>query len=110
MSGPIQIVAILTPKPGMSDKVIESLAPFNAHVEANEPKALQYQLFKQVNAEDGKESLVYIEIYKDKESLEAHRTSDARKELNARAAKENLLAMPPDIKVLTPIGGFDRRN
>jgi len=109
MSATVQIVSILTPKPGNMQKVIDVLTPFNAHVEATEPDAYQYQLFKQINVDDGKEVLVYIELYKDMAALQKHRDSDARKQLDVQAAKQQLLLMPPDIKVLAPVGGFGLR-
>ena len=37
------------------------LTPFNAFVEANEPGALHYELFRQMNGDT--EVLVYLEVY-----------------------------------------------
>ena len=41
-------------------KVIDTLAPYNAYVEANETGTLRYELFKQVNGDT--EVLVYAEV------------------------------------------------
>lgn len=41
--------------------MIEKIAPFNKFVEANEPGALQYELFRQVNGDA--EALIYMEVY-----------------------------------------------
>ena len=83
MSGHVEIVAILTPVPGKIDevkispgprlkmqywsanqmelKLIEGLSVLNQYVEANEPDALRYEMFKQTNSKDGAECLVLIE-------------------------------------------------
>ncbi len=42
------------------------------------------------------------------EALEAHRNGKQYQALMASAAKEQLLAAPPDIKVLQSVGGSSR--
>ena len=43
-------------------QVIEALTVLNKHVEENEPDVLRYQMYKQINAVKGAETLVYIEV------------------------------------------------
>ena len=43
-------------------QLIEGLSVLNKHVEENEKDVLRYQMYKQVNAADGAECLVYIEV------------------------------------------------
>lgn len=87
MSDTVNIVAILTPKPGCVDQVslnilhicinpentelcstdscwIQAIASLEAllkGVEEHEPDAFRYELFQQVNCETGAEELVFIE-------------------------------------------------
>ena len=88
MSSQIEVIAILSPKPGSIEQAslpyhslhpdptvinasidskciqcIEALAPLGKHVEENEPGALRYELYRQVNVETGNEDLVVIELY-----------------------------------------------
>jgi hypothetical protein len=89
MSAPIEIVSIISIKPGNIDrvyqpallspvsispydlnkqltclpkKVIQELTPFTEHVEASEPAVLRYQMYRQINATIGTENLVFIEM------------------------------------------------
>lgn len=63
MSKQIELVAILTPKPGYIDTVIETLAPYNKYVEENEPGVLRYRMYRQINVDSGKEDVVFSETY-----------------------------------------------
>ncbi|CAF9919155.1 MAG: hypothetical protein ALECFALPRED_000984 [Alectoria fallacina] len=110
MSEQIEMVAILSPKPGAVDQVIEALTPFNKYVEENEPGVLKYEFYRQVNVDSGKEDLVYLELYKDKESFEIHATSSPFKAMREKAAKEQLLVAPIEVKVLKRVGGFSLRD
>ena len=55
----IEVVAILTPAEGKSDRVIELLNAHAEYVKENEPSTTKYHLHKQVGSED----LVMIETY-----------------------------------------------
>lgn len=110
MSSEIHAVAIITPKPGKFDEVVEGLKALTDYVEANEPGVLRYQMHKQLNTTDGAECIVFIEVFKDKETLDAHRKGPVYTALQERAkGEENLLAAPIDVKVLQSIGGFASR-
>jgi quinol monooxygenase YgiN len=61
MSERIRVVAVLTPAPGKIEELITSLDVFNALVEANEPGALEYQVYRSTQKETGLEQLVYLE-------------------------------------------------
>lgn len=63
MSSQLDVVAILTPKPGCIEEIIETLAPFNKYVEETEFGVLKYRMYRQVNVDSGKEDVVYIETY-----------------------------------------------
>ncbi|KAG0649694.1 hypothetical protein D0Z07_3707 [Hyphodiscus hymeniophilus] len=109
MSGQVDLVAILTPVPGKIDELIQGLAVLNKHVEDNEKDVLRYELFKQTNGPDGAECLVYIEVYKNKEALDAHRQSEVYAQVQKVGAETKVLAAPPDIKILEHVGGFGSR-
>ena len=55
----IEVVAILSPAPGKSDRAIELLTAHAQYVKDNEPNTTKYQLHKQINSND----LVMIETY-----------------------------------------------
>jgi len=163
MSGQIEIVGILTPKPGnieqvrtyparatppplyterhnsdIFEQVIEGLQPLLQYVEAHEPGVLKYQLYRQVNAASGEETLVFIEMcvssksqqsinirhifeqrgdadhnknsFKDAETLAKHQKSEVYQQVQKAGAEQELLASPPDIKILRHVGGFGART
>ncbi|KAJ9612122.1 hypothetical protein H2200_003719 [Cladophialophora chaetospira] len=109
---PFYIVANLTPVPGKSQEVIAAIQPLTEYVQANEPGCLHYEMFQPAGPDVDAASapVVFIELWKDMEALEIHRNSEPYKALMVRASTEGLLAAPPDVKVLQPVGGFPLRK
>ncbi|KAL9114128.1 MAG: hypothetical protein Q9227_001900 [Pyrenula ochraceoflavens] len=104
----VPVVAILTPAEGKLEEVITGMNRFADVVKDKEPGALRYQMFKQVNGE-GKEDIVFIEEWSDMEAVLAHRETEHYKALMQRSANGGMLLGPADIKILSPVGGFDGR-
>jgi len=102
MADSVFILAILTPKEGKVDEVAEGMAKLAKVVEENEPGCLSYGLFTNKD----KTQVIAIEQYKDMEAIAAHRASAHMQE--AMKSGKDELASPPDIQLLTAIGGFQR--
>ncbi|KAI9875118.1 MAG: hypothetical protein M1830_007619 [Pleopsidium flavum] len=59
----VDVVAIIKPKPGKGDRVVELLTNLASAVHKNEPGALRYHLHREFDSKDGSEDLVMIEKY-----------------------------------------------
>jgi len=60
----LDLLAIISPKPGKTDRVVELLSQVSEYVKANEPGTLKYEIMR-VNKDKatGKEEVVMIEKY-----------------------------------------------
>ncbi|KAL9094987.1 MAG: hypothetical protein Q9165_002589 [Trypethelium subeluteriae] len=103
----IEVVAILSPKPGKEARVEQLLLEFSAHAKENEPDTLRYHVHRQIK-KDAPEYVV-IETYKDKAGVEKHMGSDIYKTLGNAIKKEDLLVKPLQVVSMHPIGGFASR-
>ncbi|KAH7393609.1 hypothetical protein BKA64DRAFT_676587 [Cadophora sp. MPI-SDFR-AT-0126] len=103
MSSQIDIVAIITPKPGKIDRIVELLSEVSQYVKANEPGTLKYQITR------GKDEVVMIESYKDKAALGAHGSSTTFKAFQKKMQDEDLVGAPMQLKMLKHAGGFTSR-
>ncbi|KAH7321940.1 hypothetical protein BKA65DRAFT_91351 [Rhexocercosporidium sp. MPI-PUGE-AT-0058] len=103
MSSQIDIVAILSPKPGKADRLIELLSEVSEYVKANEPGTLKYQILRT------KDEVVLIESYKDKAALGAHGSSKTFKTFQKKLRDEDLTGAPMQLKMLKDAGGFTSR-
>ncbi|OCL14606.1 hypothetical protein AOQ84DRAFT_435553 [Glonium stellatum] len=104
MSDVVNIVAIITPAPGKKELAQAALAELAQKVQENEPNCLQYQFF--FHEETGE--FISIERFKNMAALEFHRQQPYLAELKERAIKDQSLAKPLDIRVLTPTSGFTK--
>lgn len=61
MSERIQTIVILTPAPGKIDALIETLKTLTSLVESNEPKTLEYRMYRSTQKDTGVEQIVFTE-------------------------------------------------
>ncbi|KAJ4345605.1 uncharacterized protein N0V89_011738 [Didymosphaeria variabile] len=104
MSAPFDVIAILKPKPGKADRVVELLQIAADSVKAKEPGTLRYQINRETKGDAP--SIVMLETYKDQASLQAHGSSDHFKEMGKSFKEEDLLAEPMSVLFTKDVGGF----
>lgn len=98
---PIDIVAIITAKPGKGDRVQELLSKAAEEVKAKEPGVLRYH----VNRAKGDE-LIVLETYQDKAALDAHGKAEHFRNFGRALKKEDLVAGPPKVYITKAVGGY----
>lgn len=95
----IGVIAILKVQDGKNDEFERVIANLGAHVRADEPGNIMYQLTKsrtEVN------TYKVLELYKDEEALEAHRSAPHYKA--AEAGLGSVLTSRPDVEYLDTVG------
>ncbi|KAH6698990.1 hypothetical protein DL95DRAFT_355120 [Leptodontidium sp. 2 PMI_412] len=102
MSSPIDIVAIIVPKPGKADRIVELLTEVADYAKANEPGTLKYQVTR------AKGEVIMIESYKDKAALGVHGSSETFKAFQKKMQDEDLQAAS-QLKILKNAGGYTSR-
>ncbi|KAE8451813.1 hypothetical protein EG329_002653 [Mollisiaceae sp. DMI_Dod_QoI] len=108
MSSNLDLIAILSPKAGKVDRVIELLQQVAIYVEDHEPQTLRYEIVRQINQKSGGEEVILLESYKDKAALKAHGGSDTFRRFNGVLVEEDLMAKPMQLMFVKPAGGFSR--
>ncbi|RDW70167.1 hypothetical protein BP5796_08564 [Coleophoma crateriformis] len=109
MSSQLEIIAIITPKAGKTDRVEELLTEVSEYVRSNEPDVLRYQVNREVNKKTGTEEIIMLETYKNKQALGAHGQSKVFKAFSKKLAEEDLVAGPPQLKFVKSVAGFSSR-
>ncbi|KAG9237286.1 hypothetical protein BJ875DRAFT_168870 [Amylocarpus encephaloides] len=109
MAAQLNLVAILTPKEGKADRVIELLQGVAEYVKSSEPTTTRYEITRSFQKEAKIEEIIMIESYKDKAALDLHGSSDAFKVFAKTMQDEELLGAPMQLKVAQPAGGFASR-
>ncbi|KAH8821753.1 hypothetical protein F5884DRAFT_101713 [Xylogone sp. PMI_703] len=102
----VDLLAILTPKPGKTDRVVELLKTLSEWVKVNEPGTLRYHVHREVNKKNGVEEVFMLESYTDKKALGIHGNSDKFKAFSKALKDEGLLEGAPKLKFLKEEGGF----
>ncbi|RAK97160.1 putative quinol monooxygenase [Aspergillus ibericus CBS 121593] len=97
-------VVKLVPKPGKSNQVVEAFKALSQHIENNEPDTQIYFALQS----SGSDELIFVEKYKDGDSLKAHGASSEFKQF-AKAIGP-FLAQPPEIKGASFVAGFEGRS
>ncbi|PWY73150.1 hypothetical protein BO94DRAFT_559945 [Aspergillus sclerotioniger CBS 115572] len=97
-------VVKLVPKPGKFNQVVEAFKAFSQHIEHNEPDT---QIYFALQSNDSDE-LIFVEKYKDGDSLKAHAASPEFKQF--AKAIGSCLAQPPDLKGASFVAGFEGRS
>lgn len=106
MSKRLEVVAVLYPKAGKADRVVELMAGVAKVVENTEPDTLKYQLLKTIRGDPPK--VIVSETYKDEEAFKKHGKFPEFKEVNKALVKEQLLDGKTQIFVLSPAAGFSK--
>ncbi|KAF4314168.1 hypothetical protein SLS57_010198 [Botryosphaeria dothidea] len=102
----INVIAVVTPKPGQKAVTLEGFSRIAADVEKNEPGCLIHRIHE---TEEGE--LVVFQRFKDKAAAEAHRKADyVQKAIEASKAAGDL-AQEPYFKVFSgnSVAGFGPR-
>ena len=87
----IAITAKMLVKPGCEEKFEQAMLALVSAVNLNEPGNLLYELCKDDNGQ-----YLVMELYKDDEAVQAHRTADHIK--NSGPSFKGLMSGPPVIK------------
>ncbi|KAH8598106.1 hypothetical protein B0O99DRAFT_507121 [Bisporella sp. PMI_857] len=104
----IDLIAVITPKPGKEDRVVELLKEMAVFVKENEPDVLRYHINVETK-KSGEQEVIMLETYKNKEAMRAHGTSKEFKAFQKKIAAEDLVGRPMQLKVVKPVGGFAAR-
>ncbi|KAH7170398.1 hypothetical protein EDB81DRAFT_775314 [Dactylonectria macrodidyma] len=73
---PIQLTAVITPKPGKARRFLELFEACTQFVQVHEPGVHRYELHKGIkDLNNGKEQFVVLEGYDDQEALDKHMKS-----------------------------------
>ncbi|OJD40277.1 antibiotic biosynthesis monooxygenase [Diplodia corticola] len=102
------IVATLSPKEGKLDRVVELLTDLTSSVQKNEPGVFSFHLYKDFDAETGKEQLVLVEKYADKAAYDLHAELPEFQAMHKKFREEELMERPIVIKSVKPLVGFYR--
>jgi len=86
----VDLIAILTPKPGKTDRVVEVFIETAKQIEQSEPGTLKYQINREVNKKKGVEEVVVVESYENNKALAAHAASSTFKALSKKLKEEDL--------------------
>ncbi|KAK4162946.1 hypothetical protein QBC43DRAFT_320737 [Cladorrhinum sp. PSN259] len=105
---PIQLLAIITPKPDRLARSEELAREMVKHIEATEPNTLKYQYFKSGTPEEPK--IVVWEVFADAAALKAHQDSPKLAWLIEREKEESNFAKPLEVLTLEHFAGFDARE
>ncbi|KAH8176182.1 antibiotic biosynthesis monooxygenase domain-containing protein [Sarocladium implicatum] len=69
---PIQLTAIITPKPGKADRFLELFQTCVDYVQKHEPYIHRYELHRGLPEKNGKQRFVVLEGYDHQEGLDKH--------------------------------------
>ncbi|TVY32762.1 hypothetical protein LSUB1_G007884 [Lachnellula subtilissima] len=108
MASQIDLVAIISPKPGKTDRVVELLQEVAEYIKNNEHGTLIYNITRSFNKQAGVEEVIMIESYKDKAALLAHGSSKEFTAFQKKIQGEDLVSAPMQLKITKPAGGFSR--
>ncbi|RDW74139.1 hypothetical protein BP5796_07581 [Coleophoma crateriformis] len=102
---------IITPKPEFFDEISAAFTQFAAQVEANEPDTLVFSITKSEPApgQEGPALLVVSVVFKNMAAADAHRETSYHKEFTSHSKDVDKLLCIPEMKTLTPIGGYMRQ-
>ncbi|KAK7191876.1 hypothetical protein DPSP01_013852 [Paraphaeosphaeria sporulosa] len=104
MSAPFDVIAIIKPKAGSADRVVELLRTAADSVKEKEPGTLKYQI--NLETKGDAPCIVMLETYKDMAALQAHGSSEHYKELSQTLKKEELVSEPMQVLFTKDVGGF----
>lgn len=104
------VIAILYPKKGKADQVVEMLNDVAKYVRDNEAGVLKYEINRSLRpAKDGTEEIIMIERYQDQETLKLHGSSQPFTAFQKKLKELDLMRAPMLLKMVSPQGGFSSR-
>lgn len=104
------VIAILYPKKGKTDQVIDMLNEVSKYVRDNEAGVLKYEINRSLRpAKDGTEEIIMIERYQDQETLKLHGSSQPFTAFQKKLKELDLMRAPMLLKMVSPQGGFSSR-
>ncbi|KAF4968270.1 hypothetical protein FSARC_4361 [Fusarium sarcochroum] len=69
----IQLTAVVTPKPGKTQRFLDLFSACVEYVQANEPQVYRYEMHEGIpELNGGKRQFIVLEGYKNQEALDAH--------------------------------------
>ncbi|KAL8747233.1 MAG: hypothetical protein Q9190_000852 [Brigantiaea leucoxantha] len=104
--GVVDLVAIMTPKPGKMDRCLEILEQATHLVREYEPGALRYHMFVEMEGDQRGKDVVWIEQYENQAAWEAHTNGKAYEFMSKIMPEEDILATAPVLKFLKPMAGW----
>ncbi|KAF2280368.1 uncharacterized protein EI97DRAFT_464335 [Westerdykella ornata] len=104
---PIDILAIITPKPGKADRLAQVLTEAAANVKDKEPGVLRYHISRETKGDSS--AFIILETYQDKAALDAHGKAEHFRNFGRQLKKEDLVAGPPKLYFTKPVGGYVSR-
>ncbi|TID26926.1 Dimeric alpha+beta barrel [Venturia nashicola] len=102
----VTLIAILSPKPGKKDRVIEIMKRIVDGVIANEMGALQYEMFEDLETGE----ICFVEKYADGAAQKLHENTDYFRESIGTLVKEDLLSKEYELRFLKTVAGFQVRT
>ncbi|KAE9970697.1 hypothetical protein EG328_006122 [Venturia inaequalis] len=102
----VTLIAILSPKPGKKERVIELMKKIVDGVIANEMGALQYEMFEDINTQE----ICFVEKYADGAAQKLHENTAYFTESIGALVKEDLLSKDYELRFLKTTAGFHVRS
>ncbi|EMD62824.1 hypothetical protein GGP41_002796 [Bipolaris sorokiniana] len=107
MSRPIEIVAIVQPKPGKADRVQEILTEAAQIVKDTEPGILRYHLHREIKG--NKPRFIMLEKYENQAALDVHVKSDIGIRVGKAFKDEDLIESPMKVIFVKSVGGYESK-
>ncbi|EUC41709.1 hypothetical protein COCMIDRAFT_105447 [Bipolaris oryzae ATCC 44560] len=104
MSRPLEIVAIVQPKPGKVERVQELLTEAAKIVKETEPGVLRYHLHREIKGTTPR--FVMLEKYENQAALDTHVKSDIGVRLGKTFKEEDLVESPMKVIFVKSVGGY----
>ncbi|KAG9240205.1 hypothetical protein BJ878DRAFT_527527 [Calycina marina] len=101
----VDLIAVITVKPGKAERVVELLKELAVFVKENEPETLRYH----INLDSKKDQIIMLETYASKAAMGAHGQSKEFKAFQQKLADEDLVGGPMELKATKAMGGFESR-
>jgi len=104
------VIAILYPKKGKTDEVLNLMKEVAENTKNNEPGVLTYSINRSLRPnKDGTEEIVMIEKYQNQQALKEHGSSKIFTSFNKKLGELELMRQPMLLKMVGQTGGFSSR-
>ncbi|QDS70684.1 hypothetical protein FKW77_001404 [Venturia effusa] len=102
----VTLIAILSPKPGKKERVVELMRKIVDGVIANEMGALQYEMFEDLKTHE----ICFVEKYADGAAQKFHENTQYFKESIGALVQEDLLSKDYELRFCKTLAGFQVRR